>query len=102
METKDINGRLEIDLPGTLDLPAAAELRDTLLDVLARDTGAELVLRAQAVERISTAAVQVLLAAAAGFAGAARRLELDGAGDSVAAAFRHLGLAADLDKLSAS
>lgn len=99
MELKDNNGRLEIELPSVLDLPAASELRDTLLDALARDTGAELVLKAAAVERVGTAWIQVVLAGAAAFAGAARRLEVDGASDALAAAFRHLGLAPDLDTL---
>lgn len=102
MDAKDNNGRLEIDLPPSLDLPMAAELRDTLLDALARDTGADLILKAAAVERASTAAIQVMLAAAAAYAGAARRLEIEGASEPLTAAFGHLGLAADLDKLMAN
>ena len=31
MELKDNNGRLEVELPGALDLVAAGELRDLLL-----------------------------------------------------------------------
>jgi len=99
MDAKDINGRLEIELPVSLDLPAAAELRDVLLDALAHDSGAEVVLKAVAVERASTAAVQVLLAGAAAFGGAARHLAIEGAGEPFAAVFRHLGLAAEFDKL---
>lgn len=100
MEAKDNNGRLEIELPSLLDLPLAAELRDTLLDALARDTGADLVLKAGAVERASTAAIQVLLAARAAYAAAARRLEIETPSPALAAAFGHLGLGGDLDGMT--
>lgn len=99
MELKDSNGRLDIALPGMLDLPAAAELRDLLLDATARDTGADVVLDGAAVGRVSTAAIQVMLAASAALKLAARRLELEGPSDSLVAAFRHLGLATDLETL---
>lgn len=100
MVVNDDNGRLEIDLPSVLDLPVASELRDTLLDVLSQDTGSEVVLKGAGVERASTACVQVILAASAAFTAAARRLEMDSASDALAATFRHLGLAADLEKLT--
>jgi len=99
MELKEANGRLEIKLPGIVDLPVAGDLRDVLLDALARDTAAEVVLKAGAVERLSTAAVQVVLAAADGFKSAARHLEFDKPSSAVTEAFTQLGLAADLDKL---
>lgn len=99
MDISDINGRLEIQLPVSLDLPSASELRDVLLDALAHDSGAEIVLKAAAVERASTAAVQVLLAGAAAFKGAARHFAIEGANEPLAAVFRHLGLAAEFDKL---
>lgn len=99
MEFKESNGRLEVELPPVIDLPVAAELRDSLLDALSRDTAAEVVLKAAAVERLSTAGVQVVLAAAEGFKGAARRLEVEAASDAFTGAFRHLGLASALDAL---
>ena len=100
MELEGGNGRVAVVLPAVLDLPAAGDLRDTLLDALARDAAAAVVLKADAVERMSTAAVQVILAAAAGFRAAARRLEFEGAGSAVSDAFRLLGLGAELDMLS--
>lgn len=99
MELKDNHGRLEIALPGVLDLPAAAELRDLLLDTAARDTAADVILNGSGVERTSTAAIQVVLAGGAALRLAARRLELEGASDALVAAFRHLGLTAALDTL---
>jgi len=91
---------MDILLPSVLDLPAASDLRDTLLDALSRDTAGDLVLKAGAVERISTASVQVVLAAAAGFKAAARRLVIEEASAAVTDTFNHLGLADDLDSIS--
>lgn len=99
MELKDNNGRLEVELPGTLDLVTAGELRDLLLDTLAKDSAADLVLRAAAVERIATAVIQVILAGEPAFRTAARRLEIEDASPALAASFRQLGLGEDLDKL---
>ena len=99
MELKDNNGRLEIELPGVIDLPASAELRDILLDALARDTAADVIMKAGNVERMSTACVQVMLAAADGFKGAARRFEIEAPSNAVSEAFAQLGLAADLQNL---
>lgn len=101
MELRDIGGRLEILLPSAMDLAAASELRDTLLDALARDTAAELALDASGVERIATACVQVIVSAAQGFTAAARRLEIERASEPFTAAFRHLGLGAELAKMTA-
>lgn len=99
MELKDNHGRLEIALPGVLDLPVAAELRDLLLDAAARDTGADVVLLGAAVERASTASIQVILAGSTALTLAARRLELEGASDALVATFQSLGLASDLNTL---
>lgn len=102
MELKENNGRMEVELPSALDLGAAGELRDVLLDALARDSAADVVLKAGDVERASTAAIQVVLAAHAGFHMAARRLEIENAPEALAATFRHLGLAEDLNNLIVS
>ncbi|WP_161539628.1 STAS domain-containing protein [Paramagnetospirillum kuznetsovii] len=99
MELKEGNGRLEIELPTVVDLPVAAELRDILLDALARDSAADVVLKAASVERLSTAAVQVVLSASGGFKGAARRFEVETPSAAVTETFTQLGLASDLQKL---
>jgi len=100
MELKENNGRLEVELPVAVDLGAAGELRDLLLDALAKDTAADVVLNGAGVERISTAAVQVILAGVPAFRTAARRLEIENASQALAASFRQLGLAEDFDNLS--
>lgn len=97
MELKENNGRLEVDLPVVVDLAAAGELRDLLLDALARDTAADVTLRGEAVERIATAAIQVLLAGTPAFRTAARRLEIEEPSQALATAFRQLGLSDDFD-----
>ncbi|MBR9970660.1 STAS domain-containing protein [Magnetospirillum sp. J10] len=99
MEINEQNGRLVIELPAVLDLPAAAEIRDLLIDAAARDTAADVILNFHNVDRISTAAIQVTLAAAAALRLAARRLEAEAVSPAVVDAFRNLGLASDLDQL---
>jgi anti-anti-sigma factor len=100
MELKEYNGHLVVELPGVVDLTAAAELRDLLLDALARDTAAAVVLKATAVDRIATAAIQVVLAGVPAFRTNARQLEIEDASQAVDAAFRQLGLGEDFDNLT--
>ena len=100
MEIETSNGHLEVTLPAVLDLPAAGELRDALVDALGCDSASEVILKAQAVERVSTASLQVILAAAVDFKRAAHRLSLDGPSEQLCDAFRLLGLGADLASLS--
>ncbi|EPY00783.1 STAS domain-containing protein [Magnetospirillum fulvum] len=99
METKESHDRLVINLPEIVDLLAAGELRDTLLDALVQDGNRDVALKADRVARLSTAAIQVILAAAPGFAGAARRLILDSPTAPVVEAFGRLGLNEELRKL---
>lgn len=100
MEVKETSGRFEIQLPAVLDLPSAADLRDVLRDALLRDTAADVVMRAAGVERASTAAVQVILAAAASYGDATRRLVVDAPSPAMAMAFSQLGLAGDLERMA--
>lgn len=100
MELKENNGRLEVELPSALDLAGAGELRDLLLDALAKDSAADVVLKGAGVERIATAAIQVVLAGAPAFRTAARRLEIEDASQALTVAFRQLGLGEDFDNLS--
>lgn len=100
MEIAEHNGRLVIDLPAVLDLPAAAELRDLLIDAAARDTAADVVLNFINVERISTAATQVILAGAGALRLAARRMDAEAVPETVTAAFHTLGLTAQLTQLT--
>ncbi|CAA7618174.1 STAS domain-containing protein [Magnetospirillum sp. UT-4] len=99
MKINDDNGRLVIDLPAVLDLPVASELRDLLLDLASRDTAAEIAVGGAGVERASTAAIQVLLAGAQALKAASRRLELEAPSEPLITAFRHLGLANDLNRM---
>lgn len=100
MEIIEHNGRLLIDLPAVLDLPAAAELRDLLIDAAARDTAADVVLNFMNVERLSTAATQVILAGAAALRLAARRMDAEAVPEQISTAFTTLGLAAQLNQLT--
>jgi anti-anti-sigma regulatory factor len=100
MELKENNGRQEVQLPAVLDLTAAGELRDLLLDTLAKDTAADVVLEGAVVERIATAAIQVVLAGVSALRTHARRLEIENASQSLEAAFRQLGLGEDFENIT--
>lgn len=102
MKVNERGGRFVIDMPAVLDLPAAAELRDLLIDATAHDTAADISLDCSNVERVSTAALQVILAGATALRLAARRLVLDGVPSALAGAFRALGLADEFDQLADS
>lgn len=99
MEIFEQNGRLVIELPAVLDLPAAAELRDLLIDAAARDTSLDVVLNIANLERISTAGIQVVLAGITALRAAARRLVADNINDTTISAFQTLGLTAELTHL---
>ncbi|MGE4279540.1 MAG: STAS domain-containing protein [Magnetospirillum sp.] len=99
MEIHERNGRLVIELPAVLDLPAAAELRDLLIDAAARDTSLDVVLNLANLERVSTAGIQVFLAGATALRVAARNLVADNISDTTLSAFRTLGLSAELTHL---
>ncbi len=88
-----------IELPAVLDLPAAAELRDLLIDAAARDTSLDVVLNLANLERVSTAGIQVFLAGATALRVAARNLVADNISDTTLSAFRTLGLSAELTHL---
>ncbi|MCA1907695.1 MAG: STAS domain-containing protein [Magnetospirillum sp.] len=99
MEINEQNGRLVIELPAVLDLPAAAELRDLLIDAAARDTSLDVVLNFTNLERLSTAGIQVVLAGIAALRSAARRLVAENVNDTTISSFRALGLSAQLTHL---
>jgi len=98
MEVKNSQGRLEIELPEIVDILAAGELQTLLLDALAREGEGALALRADRVARLSTAAIQVILAAAG--AKADRPLILTRPAVAVAEAFARLGLTEELKKIT--
>ena len=100
MEVKNSHGRLEIELPEIVDILAAGELQTLLLDALAREGEAALALRADRVARLSTAAIQVILAAAGACAKADRPFTLTRPAVAVAEAFARLGLTEELKKIT--
>lgn len=61
IETRD--GQVRVQLPAICDLPVAAELRQRLLEQMARQCS--LLVVADSVERVSTPVIQVLMAATA-------------------------------------
>jgi anti-anti-sigma regulatory factor len=78
------------DLGSILDLRAAQPLRDCLLAVL--ENGKPLRLEAAAVERVSTACIQVLLAGGAAFKEAGLGFRVQQPSETLVAALGDLGL----------
>ena len=99
MNPSSDNAATVVDLPAVADLAAAEGLRDHLLDALVAGEG-DLVLRAEGVERLSTACVQVLLAAGASLSARGNRLILTNPSPAVDEAFDRLGLGADLHNMT--
>jgi anti-anti-sigma regulatory factor len=81
----------------TLDLPAAERLHEELLGVVAKGTEAELEIATNAVERVSTAALQVLCAAIRDARTQGRTLRLVRPSAALRDAARRLGLTAALE-----
>ncbi len=102
MDLKEIDNQMVVELPPQMDLPAADELRALLLDVLARTPICPLTLSVGKVERITTAAVQVLLAARQTAATAGWVLRLDGHSPAIANAQAHLGLSREFENFTIS
>ena len=97
MNLEEVSGRWEIDLPAMLDLAAAPDLQGTILEALARKSDRGVLLKAQMVERMSTACVQVILAAAKATPdGVRRRVVVEAPSEVFSSAFAQLGLADDL------
>lgn len=92
-ESKPGGGDAVLDLPPILDALAA----DELLAVLRERAGSGAALDAAAVERVSTNAVQVLIAAASEGAPDGGRFRLRHPSPALAAGFADLGLADFLD-----
>lgn len=88
----------EISLPATVDLPAAAELRQALLAALSEGTSCVL-LDAAEVEKISTSAIQIILAAEKEIKSKGGSIEFNTISTSLIQAWQDLGLADQLNSL---
>lgn len=89
-----------IALPAALDTAAAATLRDTLISAVEEGTGS-VVLEAEAVTRIGTPCVQVLLSAGRTLEEGGRRLALRNTAAPLKRAFADMGLANHLQRWEA-
>lgn len=84
-------------LPANLDMTALEDLKDNLL---ARVDQPELTLNASAVERLSTAAIQLILAAAKTMEAAGGTLNITKPSEAVEHIFSQLGLTQELQTRS--
>jgi chemotaxis protein CheX len=96
MDVARLGGAQELDapfqaLPPVLDLAYAERLQQSLQDVCTRES--PLVVNGQAVERVSTACLQVLIAAARAARMHDREFRLQSPSPALSAAIEDLGLA---------
>ena len=63
LQSEVIEDTCQITLPRVLDIPAAAELREAVLDLVV--SGMTVTLKSDAVEQVTTPGVQVMMAVAA-------------------------------------
>lgn len=91
-------GRVRLGLPGDLDLPMAQPLVDSLRHGLG--TSADVTVQADAVERVSTACVQALLAASRHAAESGQSFIIAKPSEALAEACDDLGLSAWLKQWS--
>ena len=83
-----------ITLPRVLDIPAAAELRETVLDMVV--SGMTVTLKANDVEQVTTPGVQVLMATAAHIDFQKAKLTVASPSDALIDGFSDLGLFSQL------
>ncbi len=91
-----------LSLPAILDLSAAEPLRQALLERLGQGGGGEVRLEGDAVDRVSTACLQVLLTAAADCRSQGGRLRLLSPSEALCKAFHVLGLDPQLTEMCAA
>ena len=90
----------EINLPEQLDIAALAALKEELVN--AASSSGSLRIDGAAVERVSTPAVQLLLAAARAIEADGRTIRLESPSQTLSAAFQDLGLEQEFRKWSAN
>lgn len=79
-----------ITLPPILDIPAAADLRETILETV--ESEMTIVFQADAVEQVTTPGIQMLMAAAAFIERKKARLTMAKPSDELIDGFSELGL----------
>lgn len=100
MHTQEITHGLQLCLPANLDLASAEELCSILNNSKGQPEVVKLKLLGHDVERISTAAIQVILCAAASYQTMSKELILSSPSEKLQTAFELLGLKSQLNELS--
>ena len=98
MEMSDKN---PIALPANMDLPASGHLYDQLTAALAEPELDKILIDGSNVERMSTAGLQIILAAVHNCKSQSKELILTNPSEKLSAAFELLGLKEELSKICA-
>jgi len=94
LQSEIVDDTCLITLPRVLDIPAAAELRETVLDLVV--SGMTVTLKSDGVEQVTTPGVQVLMAVAAHIDFQKAKLTVAGPSDVLIDSFSDLGLFSQL------
>ncbi|NJO36412.1 MAG: STAS domain-containing protein [Rhizobiales bacterium] len=94
LQSEVVDETCQITLPRVLDIPAAAELRDTVLESVV--SGMTVILKSDGVEQVTTPGIQVLMAVAAHVDFQKAKLTVAGPSDALINGFSDLGLFSQL------
>lgn len=94
VQAEVVDETCQITLPRVLDIPAAAELREAVLEMVV--SGMNVTLKSEAVEQITTPGVQVLMAVAAHVDFQKAKLTVVSPSDALIDGFSDLGLFSQL------
>lgn len=94
LQSEVVDETCHITLPRVLDIPAAAELRETVLDLVV--SGMTVTLKSDNVEQLTTPGVQVLMAVAAHVEFQKASLTIANPSDALIDGFSDLGLFSQL------
>ncbi|MDH3659459.1 MAG: STAS domain-containing protein [Alphaproteobacteria bacterium] len=94
LQSELVDDVCQITLPRVLDIPAASDLRDTVLEMV--DSEMTVTLRSDEVEQVTTPGIQVLLAVAAHVERKKARLTVAKPSEALVDGFSDLGLFSQL------
>lgn len=94
IQSEVVDDVCRITLPRVLDIPAAAELRDVILDMVKPEMAVSL--QSDTVEQVTTPGIQVLMAVAAHIEGQKANLTVVKPAEALIEGFNDLGLFSQL------
>ena len=94
LKSEMVDDTCQITLPGVLDIPVAADLKEAVLEMVV--AGSNVTIQSDAVEQVTTPGIQVLMATAAYIEEQKANLTLIKPSDALVDGFSDLGLFSQL------